>query len=124
MVPGHLGVVLVGLAIALLPVGVLARTQVEPPQELPRRQLRLRTPGGDEVDHGIARVVGNPRASQGSPTSSFSFMNSSVTLAMTRSFRSRRCRSSPTVRSRARCSAVVSLVKAAAPFSKNCFCQV
>src|SRR5439155_15594012 len=120
----HRPIVLVHLPVAPLPVEVLARAQAEPADHPPGRQLGLGAPGGDEVDHGVSRVVGNPPAAQSSPSSFFVFTNSSVTFAMTRSFCVSRSRSSSTFRSSARCSVLVSFAKAAAPFSKNCFCQV
>src|SRR6516225_10666545 len=116
-VAGDLGVVLIRLAVALLPVEVLAGAQAEPAEKPPSRQLRLGTPPADEVDHGIPCVVGNPGAAQGSPSSFFSFTNSSVTRAMTRSFCPRRCRRTSTVRTSSRCSAPASFANAATPFS-------
>src|SRR6516225_8206322 len=124
-VAGDLGVVLIRLAVALLPVEVLAGAQAEPAEKPPSRQLRLGTPLADKVDHGIPCVVGNPgAAAQGSPSSFFCFTNSSVTRAMTRSFCPRRCRRTSTVRASSRCSPPASFANAAAPFSKNCFCHV
>ncbi len=69
----------------------------------------------DEVDHGVPRIRGDPSAARRSPSSFFVFTNSSVTLAMTRSFCVSRWRSSATVRSSVRCSVLVSFANAAAP---------
>jgi hypothetical protein len=55
-------VVLVGLPVALPPVVELALGDTNPAQEADHGDLRGRSPLVDEVDDGIAGVVGNPGA--------------------------------------------------------------
>jgi hypothetical protein len=52
--------VLVGFAVAVLPLVVLACRQIQPAQEGFGRQLRAPRPVLDVVDDFVARVVGNP----------------------------------------------------------------
>lgn len=85
VVPGHGGVVLVGLAVALAPVEELAASDAEPGDEALSSELGL-GPGPNEVDDGVARVVGNPAVCQGSPSSFFSWVYSCAISAMTLSF--------------------------------------
>jgi hypothetical protein len=54
--------VLVDFAEALLPVVELAGTDGEPGQEATDGDVRLVAPGPDEIDEGIAGIVGNPAA--------------------------------------------------------------
>src|SRR6476661_256827 len=87
VIPGHQAVVLVGLAVALLPVAELAASQLEPLAEAFGREFSLLAPGAHEVDHGISQVMGNPAAVQGSPSSFFSSTYSAEISAMTESLR-------------------------------------
>ena len=80
------GVVLVGLAIAFSPVEELASGQLEPGEEALDGQLGLFVPVAHEVHHGIADIMGNPAAGQGSPSSFFSWTYSPEISAMTESF--------------------------------------
>ena len=84
-----LAVVLVGLAVAVLPVVELAGAQAEPAQELPSRKLRALGPMLDVVDDLVARVVGNPGSVQSSPSSFFSWTCSCISSAMTSFFLTR-----------------------------------
>jgi len=54
--------VFVGLAEAVFPVVEFAGGQTEPGEEATSRYPGLVAPVADEVDDGIARVVGNPTA--------------------------------------------------------------
>jgi hypothetical protein len=56
------GVVLVDLAEALLPVVELAGSDADPALEARRRDFGLVAPGADEIDDGVAGVVGDPLA--------------------------------------------------------------
>jgi hypothetical protein len=60
MIPRDPGVVLVGLAIALLPGVPLGSAQAEPEQETSDRNAGFAGPAVDEIDDLIAGVVGNP----------------------------------------------------------------
>jgi len=62
MVAGHPGVVLVDLAEALLPVVELAGADADPGEEATDGDGRLVAPGADEVNDGVADIVGNPAA--------------------------------------------------------------
>jgi hypothetical protein len=58
----HQGVVFVDLAEAFLPVVELAGGQADPGQEATRRDAGLVAPVADEVNDGVADIVGNPTA--------------------------------------------------------------
>jgi hypothetical protein len=77
------GVVLVGLAVAVLPGVPLAGGDADPEQEARDGDAGLVGPAADEIDVGIAGVVGNPGAGQGSPSSFFSWTCSSMSSART-----------------------------------------
>jgi len=62
VVAGHPGVVFVDLAEALLPVVELAGADADPGQEATDGDVRLVAPGADEVNDGVAGIVGNPAA--------------------------------------------------------------
>src|SRR5579863_2034718 len=87
VIPGDHGVVFIGLAVALAPGEELAARQFEPTQEPLGGQLGLLAPGAHEIHHGIAHVMGNPAAVQGSPSSFFSWTYSAEISAMTESLR-------------------------------------
>jgi hypothetical protein len=55
-------VVLVGFAEAVFPVLELALGQTDPDDEATGRQAGLVAPGADEVDDGVACIVGDPAA--------------------------------------------------------------
>jgi hypothetical protein len=55
-------VVFVDFAETLLPVVELAGADAEPADEATRRDLRLVAPVADEVNDGVAGVVGDPAA--------------------------------------------------------------
>src|SRR5262249_46840039 len=120
------GVVLVGLAVAVLPGMPLGGGQAEPEQEASDSQARLAGPAVDEIDDLVAGVVGNPEAVQGSPSSFFSWTCSSISSARTSflrwslSWRAAIWRSLAVVSALRRLSVAV---KAAEPFSKKSFCQ-
>src|SRR5262249_54084995 len=120
------GVVLVGLAVAVLPRVPLAGGDADPEQEARDGDAGLVRAAVDKIDDGIAGVVGNPGAGQGSPSSFFSWTCSSISSART-SFLTRSLSSNAAIlRSLASASALPRLPwfwKAAVPFSKNCFCQ-
>src|SRR5216684_3421819 len=122
-IPGNPAVVLVHLAVALPPVVELAGGDIEPPDEPPGADLGHLRPAPDEIHDLIPRIVRNPDPGQSSPISFFSATCSAISSARTSSFVwiffSRYA-----IRS---CSAEWLLgrfcSKAAAPFSKNSFCQ-
>ncbi len=62
MIAWHQGVVLVDLAKAFLPVVELALGQAHPGEEATSRDAGLVAPVADEIDDGVAGVVGNPTA--------------------------------------------------------------
>ena len=59
-IPGDLSIMLVGLAIPLLPVVILARRYPKPSDEKAHRQLGTTDPGLDKINNRIADIVGNP----------------------------------------------------------------
>ena len=87
VVAGHPGVVLVDLAEALLPIVELAGTDADPGQEARDGDVRLVAPGADEIDDGVAGVMGDPAAGQLSPRLFFSRTCSSMSSARTESLR-------------------------------------
>jgi len=58
----HQGVVFVDLAEAVFPVVELAGGQADPGQKAASRDAGLAAPVADEIDDGVAGVVGNPTA--------------------------------------------------------------
>jgi hypothetical protein len=54
--------VFVDLAEAFLPVMELAMGQADPGEEATRRDAGLVAPSVDEIDDGVAGIVGNPTA--------------------------------------------------------------
>jgi hypothetical protein len=60
VVAGDAGVVFVDFAEALFPVVELAGGQSDPLEEATSRQFGLVAPVADEVDDGVAGVVGRP----------------------------------------------------------------
>ena len=60
VVAGHPGVVFIDLAEALLPVVELAGADADPGQEATDGDVGLVAPGADEIDDGVAGIVGNP----------------------------------------------------------------
>src|SRR5690242_5465590 len=122
-IAGNPAVVLVHLAVALPPVVELAGGDVEPPDEPPGADLGSLRPTPDEIHDLVPRVVRNPDPGQSSPSVFFSATCSAISSARTSSlvwiFFSRyaiRSWSAEWLVGRF-CS------KAAAPFSKNSFCQ-
>jgi hypothetical protein len=65
------GVVLVGAAVAVTPGMPLGGADADPEEEAGDGDAGLVAPAADEVDQGIADVVGNPEAFQSSPSSFF-----------------------------------------------------
>jgi hypothetical protein len=62
MIARHPGIVLVDFAEAFFPVMKLAGADAEPGQEATDGNVRLVAPAADEIDKGVAGVVGNPAA--------------------------------------------------------------
>ena len=62
MIAWHEGVVLVDLAEAILPVVEFAGSDANPTNEATSRDVGLVAPIADEIDDGIASIVGNPAA--------------------------------------------------------------
>jgi hypothetical protein len=77
------GVVLVGLAVAVLPGMPLGRGQAEPQQEARDGYAGLAGPAVDEIDDLVAGVVGNPASVQSSPSAFFSWTCSSMSSERT-----------------------------------------
>lgn len=77
------GIVFVGEPVARLPVMELAGRDPEPGDEPGDGDLGSLRPSPDEVDNGIAGIMGNPRLGQSSPSSFFSWMCSSISSATT-----------------------------------------
>jgi hypothetical protein len=82
-VAGDQGVVLVGGSVARLPIVELAGGDAEPADEPPDGDLGLLGPVPDEVDDGVAGVVGDPDTGQSSPSSFFILICSSINSATT-----------------------------------------
>src|SRR5262249_53407520 len=122
-VTGHGGVVLVGGAVARLPVVELAGSDAEPADEPPQGDLGAVGPVADEVDDRVAGVVGDPGPGQSSPSSFFSLICSSINSATTSFLRWSLSRRAVMVRWRWLAGAAFLRSKAAEPFSKNCFCH-
>src|SRR4051812_28368770 len=123
-IAGHKRVVLVGQPVASAPGVELAGGDAEPVDEPLDGDLGAFGPAADEVDDGVAGVVGNPCLGQSSPSSFFSWICSSINSATTSFLRWSLSRSAAMVR---RCCAsgeeILPRSKAEVPFSKNCFCQ-
>lgn len=120
------GVVLVRLAVAILPVEELP-PDLQPANEALGRQLGLVGPRANEVDHLVARVVGNPTAVQGSPSSFFRATYSPLISAMIESFfaslaSSFAMRASSSF-SRLDATVLFGALSVVAAFSNNCRCQ-
>jgi hypothetical protein len=77
------GIVLVDLAEASLPVVELAGADADPGDEACDGDLGLVAPGADEIDDGVAGIVGDPAAFQISPSVFFSSVWASMSSAMT-----------------------------------------
>ena len=77
------GIVFVGLAIALLPGMPLAGMEADPEQEGGDYNAGFVGPGVDKIDDGVACIVGNPDAAQGSPSAFFKRTYSSMTSERT-----------------------------------------
>src|SRR5204862_3502728 len=115
--------VLVHLAVAFPPVVELAGCDIDPHDKPPGADLGLLRPAPDEVNDLIPRVMRNPDPGQSSPSVFFSATCSAISSARTSSFvwiffcrYAIRSWSAEWLVGRF-CS------KAAAPFSKNSFCQ-
>lgn len=80
------GVVLVDFAVTLLPREEFAAGNTDPLNESGFSELGFGCPIANEVDDLIARVMGNPTAAQGSPSSFFRATYSSDISAMMLSF--------------------------------------
>ena len=61
------GIVFVDFAVAGAPVLVLTAGDAEPGDETRDGDVGFVGPGADEIDDGVARVVGDPALGQGSP---------------------------------------------------------
>src|SRR6185437_117429 len=117
------GVVFVGRSVARPPVVELAGGDAEPADEASHGDLGAFGPVPDEVDDGVAGVVGNPDPVQSSPSSFFSLICSSINSATTSFLRWSLSRSAAMVRMWLVSGAAFLRSKAAGPFSKSCFCQ-
>src|ERR1700674_5443333 len=77
------GVVFVDFAEAYDPVVVLATADADPGHETRDGDVGFVGPGADEIDDGVARVMGDPTLVQGSPFLFFSSVRASMSSAMT-----------------------------------------
>ena len=78
--------VMLGLAVALLPMMELAGAQAQPGEQLLGWQLGAAAPVPHVVEHGVARVVWHPTAVQSSPLRFFSRTLASISSEMTSFF--------------------------------------
>src|SRR5262249_22976720 len=117
------GVVLIGRSVARPPVVELAGGDAEPADEASHGDLGAFGPVSDEIDDGVAGIVGDPDSVQSSPSSFFSLICSSINSASTSLFRWSSLRRAAMVRWKWPSGAAFLRAKAAGPFSKNCFCQ-
>src|SRR4051794_17486556 len=122
-VAGDQRVVLVGQTVTRPPVVVLAGSDPEPADESSHGDLGVLGPVPDEVDDGVAGIVGNPGPGQSSPSSFFSLRCSSISSATTSFLRWSLSRRAAMVRTCWVSGVAFLRSKAAGPFSKNCFCQ-
>src|SRR5262249_13924676 len=106
------------------PIVELAGGEAQPADESSQRDLGALGPVPEEVDDGVAGVVGNPDSGQSPPSSFFSLICSSINSATTSFLRWSLSRSVAMVRWRWPSGAAPWRRKAAEPFSKNCSCQV
>src|ERR1035438_3355197 len=120
---GNLTVVFIDAPVALSPVIELAGPYAQPVDEASGADLGLFRPTPDEIHHQVPHIVRHPHLGQSSPRLFFKAMCSAINSANTSSlvwiFFSRnaiRCCS-------AGWSGRLLHWKAAAPFSKNSFCQ-
>src|ERR1039457_4047520 len=124
-ISGHPTVVLVRSSLALPPVVELAGSDAQPMNEPSGSDLGLLRPTPDEIHHLIPHIVRHPGRGQSSPRLFFNAMCSAISSARTSSLvctffsknSIRFCFSSAWRRGRS------GVWKAAAPFSKNSFCQ-
>lgn len=126
VVPRDPGVVLVGLAVTVLPRMPLGGGEAEPEQEGQDSQAGFVGPLVDKVNDLVADVMGDPEAGQSPPSSFFKPTCSSMSSESTSFLRWSLSSRAAILRSLASCTAwrrLPELAKAAAPFSKNCFCQ-
>lgn len=87
VIPGHQGVVLVSLAVALPPIKELPAVDPQPAHHPRHRHLRPAAELPDEIHDRIPGIRRHPGAGQGSPSVFFSFTYSSETSAMIASLR-------------------------------------
>src|SRR5262249_17393381 len=83
VVAGNPGVVLVGLAVAVLPRVPLGGGNADPQKEAANRDAGPLGPALDEIHDGITGIVGNPESVQGSPSCFFSWTCSSISSERT-----------------------------------------
>src|SRR5690606_31201242 len=129
VIPGHVAVMLVDLAVPLLPSEELATGYSKPTNEALGDDLGLVGPDADEVYDLVTYVRGNPATSQSSPSSFFSLMCSSLISAITSSLRASFAFSAVTSASSCFSRELFVAADAAPPtalsaFSKNARCQL
>ncbi len=78
MVTRHPGVVLVDLAEARLPVVELAGADTDPGEDATDGDLGLIGPSPHKIHNLVARIMGDPASAQGSPSSFFNLVYSSM----------------------------------------------
>ena len=82
-VAGYPAIVLIDAAVPLAPVVELAGADADPGDEPLGRNFSPFRPVADVIDELVARVVGNPRSSQSSPSSFLTLTCSSISSATT-----------------------------------------
>src|SRR5437588_1623409 len=117
-IAGDQCVVLVGQAVARPPVVELAGGDPEPADEPSHGDFGASGPVADEVDDGVAGVVGNPGPGQSSPSYFFILICSSINSATTSFLRWSLSRSAAMVRWRWPSGVAPLRSKALGPFSK------
>src|SRR5579872_4287907 len=122
-IAGNPTVVLVNTSVALSPVVKLTGSHAQPMDEPSNADLGPFRPAPDEINHLVPDIVRYPNLCQSSPRLFFNAMCSAISSASTSSlvwiFFSRN-----SIRFCSfRCSGRLVDWKAAAPFSKNSFCQ-
>src|SRR5690606_7888885 len=116
-------VVLVGLAVAVLPVVILAGGQPQPREHRLQRNLGPRRPATQEIDDLVAGVVWHPDPFQLTPSVFFSFTCSSISSESTSFFWASLASNMATFFASAWLGREFLRSRAAAPFSNSSLCQ-
>ena len=82
-VAGYQAIMFIYLAVAVLPAVILARRNAQPLDKSRHSDTALLSPVVNNVDHGIANIMGDPGRGQRSPRSFFDFTCSSMSSEST-----------------------------------------